>query len=127
MNATLINPSVKTAVKRGEVWMAALTGTTGSEQGGVRPVLVIQNNKGNFHAPTTIVAPISSASKSKLPTHVVLTPNHNGVVRDSIVLTEQIRTIDKSRLQYKLAELDADTMKKITRAMLVSIGALEHT
>ena len=111
------------ALKRGEIFFAELNPVQGSEQGGIRPVLVVQNDVGNNYSPTTIVLPITSKlEKAKLPTHVALNRRESGLARDSVVLAEQIRTIDKVRLQQKISALDGKTMAKIDRAMGISMG-----
>lgn len=110
-------------LKRGEIFFAELNPVQGSEQGGIRPVLVVQNDVGNSHSPTTIILPITSKlTKAKLPTHVELSKNESGLARDSVVLAEQIRTIDKQRLQQKVSSLDAAAMNKINHAMEISMG-----
>ena len=110
-------------LKRGEIFFAELNPVQGSEQGGIRPVLVVQNDVGNSHSPTTIVLPITSRlTKAKLPTHVELTKVESGLARDSVVLAEQIRTIDKQRLQQKVSSLDDRAMNKINHAMEISMG-----
>lgn len=110
-------------LKRGDIFFAELNPVQGSEQGGVRPVLVVQNDVGNNYSPTTIVLPITSRmSKAKLPTHVALSRRESGLSRDSVVLAEQIRTIDKVRLQQKVATLDEMTMARINSAMEISMG-----
>ena len=113
-------------LKRGEIFFAELNPVQGSEQGGVRPVLVVQNDVGNSHSPTTIILPITSRlEKNKLPTHVELSKGESGLARDSVVLAEQIRTIDKHRLQHKISTLDAKTMSRINHAMEISMGITE--
>lgn len=110
-------------LKRGDIYFAELNPVQGSEQGGMRPVLVVQNDVGNSYSPTTIVLPITSRlAKPKLPTHVALSRQESGLTRDSVVLAEQIRTIDKVRLQQKVACLDAITMNRINQAMEISMG-----
>lgn len=110
-------------LKRGDIFFAELNPVQGSEQGGVRPVLVVQNDVGNNFSPTTIILPITSKlSKAKLPTHVALSRRESGLSRDSVVLAEQIRTIDKVRLQQKVATLNEMTMSRINQAMEVSMG-----
>ncbi len=110
-------------LKRGDIFFAELNPVQGSEQGGVRPVLVVQNDVGNNFSPTTIILPITSRmSKAKLPTHVALSRRESGLSRDSVVLAEQIRTIDKVRLQQKVATLNEITMSRINLAMEVSMG-----
>lgn len=111
------------SLKRGDIYFAELNPVQGSEQGGMRPVLVVQNDVGNNYSPTTIVLPITSRlQKPKLPTHVALSRQESGLTRDSVVLAEQIRTIDKVRLQQKVACLDAITMNRINQAMEISMG-----
>ena len=105
-------------VKRGDMFYADLSPVVGSEQGGIRPVVIIQNDVGNRHSPTVIAAAITSQTgKSKLPTHIEIGSNNNGLKSDSIVLTEQIRTIDKSRLKEKIGHIDDEIiMGKINNA-----------
>ena len=108
-------------VRRGDVYYADLAGSVGSEQGGLRPVVVIQNDKGNRFSPTLIVAPISSRlTKPPIPTHVILPAD--SLEKASIVLLEQIRTLDKTRLKNKIGTLSEKTLKKVDRALLVSVG-----
>ncbi|WP_390410312.1 type II toxin-antitoxin system PemK/MazF family toxin [Lacticaseibacillus jixiensis] len=110
-------------VKRGDIFFADLSPVVGSEQGGMRPVLVVQNNVGNHYSPTVIVAAITSRiDKPKMPTHVGLKAGVDGVERDSVVLLEQIRTIDKQRLHDKVAALDTSKMQAVDRALIVSVG-----
>ena len=110
-------------LKRGEIFFAELNPVQGSEQGGIRPVLVVQNDVGNSYSPTTIVLPITSRlTKAKLPTHVELSKADSGLARDSVVLAEQIRTIDKHRLQQKISALDDNAMNRINQAMEISMG-----
>ena len=110
-------------IKRGEIYYADLSPVVGSEQGGVRPVLVIQNDIGNKYSPTVIVAAITSQlSKAKIPTHVELSASEYNLPKDSVVLLEQIRTIDKRRLRENLSTLDALKMKQVNLAMLISLG-----
>jgi len=98
----------------------------GSEQGGVRPVLVIQNDIGNRFSPTVIVAAITAQiQKAKLPTHVEMDAERHGFDRDSVVLLEQIRTIDKQRLTDKITHLDDETMRKVDDALLISVGLID--
>ena len=104
--------------KRGQVYYADLSPVIGSEQGGMRPVVIIQNDMGNLHSPTTIIAPVTSVlTKSKLPTHIDLP-----LFKDSVVLMEQIKTIDKRRLKRLIATVDEDTMNKIDNAIKISLG-----
>lgn len=110
-------------VARGEIYFAELNPVQGSEQGGTRPVLVIQNDVGNTYSPTTIVLAITSQlNKARLPTHVAVAAAESGLSRDSVILAEQVRTIDKSRLRQKVAHLDDRTMRRIESAMAVSMG-----
>ena len=110
-------------IKRGDIYFAALSPVVGSEQGGVRPVLVIQNDVGNKFSPTVIVSAITSQlSKAKLPTHVELSSVQYHLPKDSVVLLEQIRTLDKKRLKDKITVLDERKMKEINRALLISLG-----
>lgn len=110
-------------VKRGDIFFAALNPVQGSEQGGTRPVIVVQNDVGNQYSPTTIVLAITSQiNKAKLPTHVEIPCVESGLNKDSVVLAEQLRTIDKSRLIQKIATVEHHTMEKIDKAMAISIG-----
>lgn len=114
------------SIRRGEIFYAELNPVIGSEQGGTRPVLVIQNNIGNQYSPTTIVVAITSQiSKAKLPTHVEVKAVRSGLERDSVILTEQIRTVDKSRLKEKVAVLDDEVMLRVDEAIEVSLGLTE--
>ena len=109
-------------INRGDIYFCNLDCTQGSEQGGVRPVLVIQNDMGNKFSPTVIVAAItSSIKKTHLPTHSVL-EDVDGLPKKSVVLLEQIRTLDKTRLKNKIGTLSEKTLKKVDRALLVSVG-----
>ncbi len=110
-------------VKRGDIYYADLSPVVGSEQGGMRPVLIVQNDTGNRHSPTVIAAAITSQmGKAKLPTHIELSAQSYGLSRDSVILLEQIRTIDKSRLRERMGKLDNDTMTKVDNAIAVSFG-----
>ena len=110
-------------VSRGEIYFAELNPVQGSEQGGVRPVLIIQNDIGNTYSPTTIILAITSRlNKAHLPTHVTLPAQESGLKKDSVILAEQVRTIDKSRLRQKVATLKEPTMARIENAVAVSIG-----
>ena len=110
-------------VKRGDIYYADLSPVVGSEQGGMRPVLIVQNDTGNKHSPTVIAAAITSQTgKAKLPTHIELSARSVGLTRDSVILLEQIRTIDKSRLREKMGRLDESTMNKVDSAIAVSFG-----
>lgn len=108
-------------VYRGEIYYADLSPAVGSEQGGVRPVVIVQNNTGNKHAPTTIIAPITSQiGKKPLPTHILF--NGCGVPKDSVILLEQIRTIDKSRLKQRMGSLPPEKVEVLDTAIKVSLG-----
>lgn len=113
-------------IKRGEIYFAQLNPVVGSEQGGIRPVLVVQNDVGNQYSPTTIVLAITSQiNKAKLPTHVELKAHSYGMERDSVILTEQIRTVDKTRLKQRIAVLDEATMAKVNEALAISLELKE--
>ena len=110
-------------VKRGDIFYAELSPVIGSEQGGIRPVLIVQNDIGNQYSPTTIVVAITSQiSKAKLPTHVEVSAKESKLNRDSVALTEQVRTIDKKRLKEKVSTIGAETMKKVNEALKISFG-----
>lgn len=111
------------SVKRGDIYYADLSPVVGSEQGGVRPVLIVQNDMGNRHSPTVIAAAITSQTdKAKLPTHIEVESNNCGLAKNSIVLLEQIRTIDKRRLKEKMGRLDDTSMQQVNGALSVSFG-----
>lgn len=112
-------------VKRGELYFADLSPVVGSEQGGIRPVLVVQNDIGNKYSPTVIAAAITSKlNKAKLPTHIELSSKEYGLEKDSVVLLEQIRTIDKTRLKEKIGELNTFKMNQVNKAMMISLGVI---
>lgn len=116
------------SIKRGEIYYADLSPVVGSEQGGVRPVLIVQNDVGNKHSPTVIAAAITSQrEKAKLPTHIELNAQSCGLAKDSVVLLEQIRTIDKKRLKEKMGALDIGSMGKINTALTISFGLRTDT
>ena len=109
-------------IRRGDVYYADLRPVVGSEQGGIRPVLIIQNDVGNRHSPTVIVAAITSQiNKSKLPTHVELSSRHYEMVKDSVILLEQLRTIDKRRLKERVCHLDGEILTKVDKALEISL------
>lgn len=109
-------------MRRGDVYYADLRPVIGSEQGGIRPVLIIQNDIGNRHSPTVICAAITSKmNKAKLPTHIELDSHRYEMVKDSVVLLEQLRTIDKKRLKDKVCHLDQDVMEKVNKGLLISL------
>ncbi len=113
-------------VTRGDVYYADLNPVIGSEQGGVRPVLVIQNDIGNRYSPTVIVAAITSKiEKAKLPTHIEIPADRSNLNRDSVILLEQIRTIDKKRLKRKVTHLNADILEKVDEAIEISLGLID--
>ncbi|MFD2830709.1 type II toxin-antitoxin system PemK/MazF family toxin [Corticicoccus populi] len=110
-------------MKRGEVYLADLSPVVGSEQGGKRPVVIIQNNVGNYHSPTVIVAAITGRiNKAKIPTHVEISKDTYNLDKDSVILLEQIRTVDKKRLMEKLTYLNDSKMKEVDRALKLSLG-----
>lgn len=110
-------------IKRGDIYYADLRPVVGSEQGGVRPVLIIQNDIGNKHSPTVICAAITSKmNKAKLPTHVELNTRRCAMVKDSVILLEQLRTIDKQRLKEKICHIDNDLQRRVDAALLVSLA-----
>ena len=110
-------------VKRGDIFYADLSPVVGSEQGGVRPVLIIQNNIGNKYSPTVIVAAITSQlNKNKMPTHVEMDAAKYGLSKNSVVLLEQVRTLDKKRLKEKIGLADGDMMEKVDEALEISFG-----
>ncbi|MCI7003672.1 MAG: type II toxin-antitoxin system PemK/MazF family toxin [Clostridia bacterium] len=115
-------------IKRGDIYYADLSPVVGSEQGGIRPVLVIQNDIGNKYSPTVIVCAITSQlTKAKLPTHIELAGDKYNLPKDSVCLLEQIRTLDKRRLQEKISYIDEQKQKEINRAILISLGFFEKT
>ena len=117
---------MESTVKRGELYYADLSPVVGSEQGGVRPILVVQNNVGNRYSPTIIAAAITSQlGKAKLPTHSTLPAGEFGLPKDSVVLLEQIRTLDKRRLKEKIGELPLNLMSRVNEALLISLGFYE--
>ena len=110
-------------VKRGDIYYADLSPVVGSEQGGRRPVLIVQNNVGNHYSPTVIVAAITTKiQKGKMPTHVEVKANESGLEKDSVVLLEQVRTIDKQRLRDKVTQLSAQEMELVDEALAISVG-----
>ena len=112
-------------IRRGDIYYADLRPVVGSEQGGIRPVLVIQNDTGNRHSPTVICAAITSKmNKAKLPTHVELDSRRCDIVKDSVILLEQVRTIDKKRLKDKICQLDSEMMERVNYALEVSLDLL---
>ena len=111
------------SIKRGDIYYADLSPVVGSEQGGLRPVLIIQNDVGNRYSPTVIAAAITSRlSKTRLPTHIDVFADRVGLVKDSVILLEQVRTLDKRRLKEKMGHLDESIMAEVNRAIAVSVG-----
>ena len=109
-------------IKRGDIFYADLRPVIGSEQGGIRPVLIVQNDTGNRHSPTVIVAAITSKmNKAKLPTHIEIEADKYDIVKDSVILLEQLRTIDKKRLKDKVGHLEGAILKRVNEALLVSL------
>ncbi len=114
---------MENAIKRGDIYYADLSPVVGSEQGGIRPVLIIQNDVGNRHSPTVIAAAITSQmNKAKMPTHIELGARSFGLTKDSVVLAEQIRTLDKKRLREKMGSLDENHLRRVDEALAVSFG-----
>lgn len=110
-------------IKRGQIYYADLSPVVGSEQGGTRPVLIIQNDVGNKYSPTVIACAVTSQlTKAKLPTHIEVRQGQFGLPKDSVILLEQIRTLDKRRLKEKIGEIDAAVMSRVDRAILISLG-----
>ncbi len=115
-------------IRRGDIYFADLRPVVGSEQGGIRPVLIIQNDMGNRHSPTVICAAITSKlNKAKLPTHIALEVSKYNIIKDSVILLEQIRTIDKSRLREKVCHLDEDILQRIDQALCISLALAQHS
>ena len=111
------------SIRRGDIFYADLSPVVGSEQGGLRPVLIVQNDVGNKYSPTVIAAAITSKmSKAKLPTHIDISAKDVGLLKDSVILLEQIRTIDKARLKERMGHLDDSTMTQVNSAISVSFG-----
>ena len=112
-------------VKRGDIYYADLSPVVGSEQGGIRPVLIIQNDVGNKYSPTVIAAAITSRiNKAKMPTHIEITARDYGLNKDSVILLEQIRTIDKRRLREKIGRIDGSVMTSVDDALQISFGLI---
>ena len=110
-------------VKRGDIYYADLSPVVGSEQGGVRPVVILQNDVGNRHSPTVIAAALTSrTAKTKLPTHIEVYAEKHGLAKDSLILLEQVRTIDKQRLREKMGHLDDEVMHRVDKAISISLG-----
>lgn len=115
-------------IKRGELYYADLSPVVGSEQGGVRPILIVQNDTGNKYSPTVIAAAVTSKmTKAKLPTHIELCEGEFGLAKDSVILLEQIRTLDKRRLKERIGELSKVKMQRVDTALLISLGFSESS
>lgn len=116
-----------TTVRRGDIYYADLSPVVGSEQGGVRPVLIVQNDTGNRHSPTVIAAAITSQlGKAKLPTHIALAAQGSGLPKDSVILLEQIRTLDKHRLRERAGQITPEDQKRVDQALDVSLGLTSY-
>ena len=114
---------VDNSVKRGDIFYADLSPVVGSEQGGVRPVLIVQNDTGNRHSPTVIAAAITSQTgKARLPTHISVAPLSCGLPKESVILLEQVRTLDKKRLRERMGKVDGTVMQRVDAAIAVSFG-----
>ena len=117
-----LTESVNVIIRRGDIYYADFRPVVGSEQGGIRPVLIIQNDIGNKHSPTVICAAITSKmNKAKLPTHVELDTKKCDMIKDSVILLEQLRTIDKQRLKEKICHIDEELLRKVDTALMVSL------
>ncbi len=117
---------MKVNIRRGDIYYADLSPVVGSEQGGIRPVVILQNNIGNKYSPTVIAAAITSKTdKSRLPTHIEVDAVNNGLAKDSVILLEQLRTLDKIRLKEKMGHLEDDLMTKVNEAINISMGLID--
>lgn len=117
---------MKVNIRRGDIYYADLSPVIGSEQGGIRPVVILQNNIGNKYSPTVIAAAITSKTdKSRLPTHIEVDAVNNGLAKDSVILLEQLRTLDKMRLKEKMGHLEDDLMTKVNEAINISMGLID--
>ena len=127
MHQTLYAEREPIMILRGDLFSACLDPVVGSEQGGIRPVLVVQNDVGNRYSPTVIVLVVTGqVNKTRLPTHVPVAAGNTGLQKDSVVLAEQIRTLDKRRLREKIGSLEPEVMQKVSEAMMVSLGFPVH-
>ena len=123
MGVLYVSGYYENGIHRGEIYYADLSPVVGSEQGGMRPVLIVQNDVGNKHSPTVIAAAITSKmDKAKLPTHIAVNASSCGLAKNSVVLLEQIRTIDKTRLKERMGELDTNSMSAVNSALSISFG-----
>ena len=126
MRLNLLRSVSRLIIRRGDIFYADLSPVVGSEQGGVRPVLIIQNDIGNKYSPTVIIAAITSQiNKAKLPTHIEIDAKQYGLPKDSVILLEQVRTIDKRRFIEKICKLDDEMMRKVNEGLMVSLGLIE--
>lgn len=126
MRLNLLRSVSRLIIRRGDIFYADLSPVVGSEQGGVRPVLIIQNDIGNKYSPTVIIAAITSQiNKAKLPTHIEINAKQYGLPKDSVILLEQVRTIDKRRFIEKICKLDDEMMRKVNEGLMVSLGLIE--
>ena len=117
---------MKVNIRRGDIYYADLSPVIGSEQGGIRPVVILQNNIGNKYSPTVIAAAITSKTdKARLPTHIEVDAVNNGLAKDSVILLEQLRTLDKMRLKEKMGHLEDDLMTKVNEAINISMGLID--
>ena len=114
----------KIVPKRGEIYLCDMGESESSKQGGVRPVIILQNNKGNECSPMTIVCPLTSQNKKQLPTHMILNPKKNGVEKKSIALFEQISVVSKDKLMNKIGELDRKEIETVNKKIMISLGVI---
>lgn len=112
-------------MRRGELYLADLNQQVGSEQSGLRPVIIVQNEQGNNHSPTTIICPITSKDKTEIATHVTITPEDCDIIRESIILCEQVRVVDKTRLKRKLGQVNnKKIIEEVNKKLMISIGVV---
>lgn len=112
-------------MRRGELYLADLNQQVGSEQSGLRPVIIVQNEQGNSHSPTTIICPITSRDKTEIATHVTITPDDCDIIRESIILCEQVRVVDKTRLKRKLGQINnKKIIEEVNKKLMISIGVV---
>lgn len=112
-------------MRRGELYLADLNQQVGSEQSGLRPVVIVQNEHGNNHSPTTIICPITSKDKTEIATHVTITPEDCDIIRESIILCEQVRVVDKTRLKRKLGQINnKKIIEEVNKKLMISIGVV---
>jgi len=112
-------------MRRGELYLADLNQQVGSEQSGLRPVIIVQNEQGNNHSPTTIICPITSKDKTEIATHVTITPEDCDIIKESIILCEQVRVVDKTRLKRKLGQVNnKKIIEEVNKKLMISIGVV---